>query len=305
MLLLIPFAYGEKIEIDIPFESHGYNCTLYDTVDNLTFECIFEGKIQTFTLEDLKKFESVLTEEQIDKAIQDIEQKEIKKIEDSKITENDKLLIKLKQKYAKQSINNEDLVLLFMIKELDLCYQGLGRSAVAQDYREFDISKYEDYKNNHVSIEGKLGEIAKNMEECRAQQVLENKVFSEKYNNLAVGKNDITFSLLEHYKGVQAIPYDKINSNNHNIDMRVICDSNQHSQPYKNLMNCPKPIYDGDSSPKNNGFITYYSKSLESYGEFMVEYGNKKATFDDKQIEADKAEIIKEKILQENFWYYR
>ncbi len=87
--------------------------------------------------------------------------------------------------------------------------------------------------------------------------------------------------------------------------MRVICDSNQHSQPYKNLMGCPKPIYDGDSSPKNNGFITYHSKSLESYVEFMVEYGNKKATFDDKQIEADKAEIIKEKILQENFWYYR
>jgi len=306
-LLLIPFAYAEKVEIDIPFESHGYSCSLVDSTEELTYTCIFQGNIQTFTLEDLKKFEAILTQEEINQAIETIEKLELEKIQEESITENDRLILHLEQKTMSNYYTTEELVLLHMLYELEMCYQGLGRSAVTQDYREFEISNYINYKNNHVEIKvgQKLGDLAMNMEECYAQQKLENMVFSEQYNNMVVGENDITFSLLDHYQGLQAVPYDKLKSTDNKIDMSAICDSNQHSRQYKDLMNCPKPQYDGYTLDKTNGVVTYYSSTLEKHGNFMKDYGNLKATNEDKKQEADKASIILEKILKENKWYYR
>lgn len=305
VLILIPIANAEEITINIPFDSHGYNCELVDTSEELRYTCIFEGNVRTLTLDELKKFEAILTEEEINEAIETIEKLELQKIEQSKITENDRLILKLEKKVNGGWYDTNELVLLHMLYDLEMCYQGLGRSAVTQDYREFEISNYINYKNNHVEIKNKLGELAKSMEECYAQQKLEYIVFSEQYNNMAVGENDVNFSLLEHFEGVQAVPFEKYTSTSKEIDMSVICDNNQHSQQYKNLMNCPKPVYDGDMTDKTNGFITYYSSALQKHGEFMQEYGSLKATQSDKQEEELKASKILEEILKENSWYYR
>lgn len=307
-LLLIPFAYAEKAEIDVPFNYHGFSCELVDNTEELTYTCIFQGNIQSFTIEDLKKFEAILTEEEINEAIETIEKLELEKIQEENITENDRLIAHLEKKvYQSQWYDTEELVLLHMLYDLEMCYQGIGRSAIIQDYREFEISNYINYKNNHVEIKAgsKLGELAKNMEECYAQQKLENMVLSQAYANKIHGEKDITFSLLEHYKGLKALPFDELTSTTNEIDMSVICDSNQHSQNYKNLMNCPKPVYDGYTLDKTNGVIIYYSHALEKYQKFMNGYGNKLATSEDKKLEADRASMIVQEMLEENPWYYR
>ncbi len=305
VLFLIPFAYAEKITIDVPFESHGFNCHLVDNSQELKYTCVFEGSVRTLTLDELKKFESILTEDQINEAIETINKLELEEIEKNAITENDKLILQLEKKINGGWYDTNELVLLHMLYDLDLCYQGLNRSAVIQEYREFEISNYVNYKNNHVEIKNKLGDIALSMEECLAQQKLENIVLSQQYENIVVNEDDITFSLLEHYKGLKALPYEELTSNDKSIDMSVICDSNQHSQQYKNLMGCPEPVYDGDMTDKTNGFITYYSSALQNHGEFMINYGNVKATTEDKEKEEEKASIVLEEILKENSWYYR
>jgi len=134
---------------------------------------------------------------------------------------------------------------------------------------------------------------------------VENQILSEKYNSLSKFNNNPTFSLLDHYQGLSALPFDKLTATTTDIDMSAICDNHQFTRSYKDVMGCEPIKYDGFTYPDGNGFISYYSPVLEEYTFFMQDYGNKQATTHDKQIQSDKAEIIKEKILQENLWYYK
>jgi hypothetical protein len=302
-ILLIPFASAEKITIDVPFDSHGTNCFITDNVNELLYTCIFEGNIQTFTQEDLKIFESVLTENQVDEIIQQLEQEELKAITESKITPNDKLILKLEQKRDNGNIDSQDIVLLQMIKELELCSQGVGRSSVIQEYNEFDISNYASYQFNHIKVEGMIGELVKNIEICKAQNVLETQILSQQYNSISVFNDNPTFSLLEHYQGLSALPFDKLTATTTDIDMSAICDNHQFTRSYKDIMGCESIKYDGFTYPKGNGFISYYSPILEEYTFFMQDYGDKQATEKAKQIQADKAGLIAREMIESNhFW---
>jgi hypothetical protein len=302
-ILLIPFVYAEKVEIDVPFDQHGYNCTILDTINELTYTCIFEGNIQTFTIQDLKEFESILTQEQIDKAIKDIEKAELIKLEESKITPNDKLILKLEQKRDNKLIDSQEIVLLQMIKELELCYQGLGRSSVIQEYNEFDVSNYSSYQFNHIEVKGKIGELVKNIEICKAQNTLENQILSQQYYSISKFNDNPTFSLLDHYQGVQALPFEKLTQTTTDIDMSAICDNYQFTRSYKDVMGCAPIKYDGFTYPDGNGFISYYSPVLEEYTFFMQDYGDKQATEKSKQIESDKAYKIARELIEDNhFW---
>jgi hypothetical protein len=190
-----------------------------------------------------------------------------------------------------------------MIKELELCYQGLGRSSVIQEYNEFEISNYLNYQFNHIEVKGKIGELVKNIEICKAQNTLENKILSEKYNSLSKFNNNPTFSLLEHYQGLSALPFDKLTATTTDIDMSAICDNHQFTRSYKDIMGCAPIIYDGFTYPDGNGFISYYSPVLEEYTFFMQDYGDKQATEKAKQIQADKAELVVREIIESNnFW---
>jgi hypothetical protein len=307
-ILLIPFVYAEKVEIDVPFDQHGYNCTILDTVNELTYTCIFEGNIQTFTLQDLKEFESILTDKQIDEIIESLNQEKLKQIEieKAKLTPNEQLIYSLEQKRDNGGISSQDIILLHMIKELELCYQGLGRSEAIQTYNEFEITNYLNYKFNHIEVVGKIGNIVKQMEVCKAQHTLENKTLSQRYQNLVVNSEDIQFNHRDQFKGISAIPFEKFTATSTEIDMSAICDNNQQTRQYKDMMGCGNPIiYDGYTLDKSDGVINYYSSSMEKYQTFMKDYGNIQATAQDKQIEIDKATVIKEKLLQENTWYYK
>ena len=94
--------------------------------------------------------------------------------------------------------------------------------------------------------------------------------------------------------------------------MSLICDSNQHHAHYKEQFGC-KVLYDGidEETIKSqnelrfgtDGKMNYQSQALNDYMDFMNQYGNKHATIQDKQIQADIAKPIAQKMLEDNHFY--
>ena len=57
----VTFAYAETSTVEVPFDSHGQSCW-YDEI-SIEYHCTWQGIRDTFTIEDLKEFKSVLSEE--------------------------------------------------------------------------------------------------------------------------------------------------------------------------------------------------------------------------------------------------
>ena len=313
-LLLINSAgmvQAEKATIDVPFDSVGTSCW-YDEV-KIEYHCKWEGMIQVFTLEDLKEYQDVLSNEIYDQEIEKLNQKALEEIaaEKAKLTPNEKIIAAIELKLDRGIATASDSVLRNLLLDLDKCYQGMDRTAAIQTYREFEISGFKQLESNNVKIKGLLGKIALSIQECEAQK----EVFklSVGYENMLTGEDDYQFSLQDKFtKDIQAVNYDKLHSTNKEIDRSAICDNNQFADTQKAHFGC-MVLYDGmdeDSIRLENekrfgtdGKMNYQSQVLDDYMEFMSNYGNNQATINDKKAQELIAEPISNQWKEDHRFY--
>ena len=313
-LLLINGAgmvQAEKATIEVPFDSVGTSCW-YDEI-NIEYHCTWEGMKRIFTIEDLKEYQDVLSNEIYDQEIEKLNQKALEEIaaEKAKLTPNEKIIAAIEVKLDRGIATASDSVLRNLLLDLDKCYQGMDRTAAIQTYREFEISGFKQLESNNVEIKGLLGKIALSIQECKAQK----EVFklAVGYENMLTGEDDYQFSLQDKFtKDIQAVNYGKLTSTTLEIDRSAICNNNQFADTQKAHFGC-MVLYDGmdeDSIRLENekrfgtdGKINYQSQVLDDYMDFLNNYGNKHATAQDKQIQADIAEPIAQKMLDDNHFY--
>ena len=314
-LLLINSAgmiQAEKAVIEVPFESHGTSCW-YDEI-KIQYHCTWEGVVEVFTLEDLQEFKDILSKKTYEQEIEKLNQRALEEIaaEKAKLTEYEKIIIEIERKLDKGIADSNDATLRNLLNDLETCQQGMDqRTSHIQTAREFEISGFKHLTSNNVEIKGLLGEIAMSIQECKAQK----EVFklSVGYENMLTGKDDYQFSLQDKFTpDIQSIPFEKFTRTTLEINRSLICDSNQHNQQYKKQFGC-LILYDGmdeDSIRLENekrfgtdGKISYQSQLLTDYQTFMKEYGNIRATVQDKQIQADIAEPISNEWKENNHFY--
>ena len=302
---------AEKATIDVPFDSVGTSCW-YDEV-KIEYHCTWEGMNQVFTVEDLMEYKSVLSNELYDQEIERLNNEALEQIalEREKLTPNEKIIADIGLKLDRGIATASDSVLRNLLLDLDKCYQGMDRTAAIQTYREFEISGFKQIESNNVKIEGLLGKIALSIQECKAQK----EVFklAVGYENFLTGNDDYQFSLQDKFtKDIQAVNYDKLHSTTREIDRSAICNNNQFADTQKAHFGC-MVLYDGmdeDSIRLENeirfgtdGKMNYQSQVLDDYMQFMSNYGNKYATAQDKQIQADIAEPIANEWKKSNNFY--
>tara|TARA_B110000263_G_C15283258_1_gene499445 strand:+ start:772 stop:1758 length:987 start_codon:yes stop_codon:yes gene_type:complete len=313
-LLLINGAgmvQAEKATIDVPFDSVGTSCW-YDEV-KIEYHCTWEGMIQVFTLEDLKEYQDVLSNEIYDQEIEKLNQKALEEIaaEKAKLTPNEKIIAAIEVKLDRGVATASDSVLRNLLLDLDKCYQGMDRTAAIQTYREFEISGFKQLEANNVKIDGLLGKIAMSIQECKAQK----EVFklAVGYENMLTGEDDYQFSLQDKFTpDIQSIPFEKFTRTTLEIDRSAICKDSQHHDQYKEQFGC-KVLYNGIDEAEikrqneirfgTDGIVKYQSQLLTDYNKFMSEYGNKHATAQDKQIQADIAEPIANEWKKDHNFY--
>jgi hypothetical protein len=312
LVVAIPFAYGEKSTVDVPFISHGQSCS-FDEIA-VEYHCVWQGNPPSpMTIEELEKFKGGIHDRIIDEAIAKLEADALEEIAIDKaiLTPTEKLIEKLEIKYAKGDMGVSDIVLLKMLYELDTCRQGMdNRTLHIQSPREFEISLANDYLYNHVNYDNKLGDLVKAIEECKGQQFIYKA--SVGYENMVGGEDDVQFDHRASLVGVQAVPFDKFTTTSSNIDMSAICDNHQFSDQHKAQAGCVV-LYDGKTAEQirleniqrfgNSGLIGYESKVLDDYDEFMISYGNIIATVEDRQVQADIAEPIARELIEDNMFY--
>jgi hypothetical protein len=314
LLLLIPgVVYAEESIVQVPFDYHGQSCTFNEIA--VEYQCIWQGKPDPITIEELESFKGGLHDRLIDEAIAKLESQALEEIaiQQAILTPTERLIESLEKKYTKGDISGPDLVLLQMLYELDTCRQGMdNRTLHIQSPREFEISLADDYLYNHVSYEHKLGDLVKSIEECKGQQHIYKA--SVGYANMVGGEDDVWYDHRSLYEGVQAIPYDKFMATSNEIDMSTICDNHQFSDQHKAQAGC-QVLYDGKSAEQikrenklmfgTDGMVQYQSETLDRYNEFMSTYGNIEATIQDKKIQAELVKPIVEELLEDNLFYQK
>jgi len=292
-------VYAETSTVEVPFDSHGQSCTFNEI--SVEYHCIWQGIRDVFTIEDLKEFKSVLSQERYDQEIQKLNEAALAEIavEQAKLTPNELTIQKIEDKLDRGVATAADSVLMNLLKELNTCKQGMDkRTQHFQTAREFEISDFQLWSVNNVKYDGVLGEIAMAIEECEAQ---------EQVYKLGVGYQNFVFggkqySLADKFTPeIQAIPYSQWTETNSGINKSLICDSNAHSQQYKQQFGC-LILYDGldaESIKAQNelrfgtdGVMNYQSQVLDDYNEFLNTYGNVHATIEDKKVEETIAEPI-------------
>ena len=303
---------AEKATIDVPFDSVGTSCW-YDQI-KIEYHCTWQGVVEIFTLEDLQEFKDILSKKTYDQEIEKLNKKALEEIsqEKAKLTEYEKIIIEIERKLDKGIADASDATLRNLLNELETCQQGMDQRTIhIQTSREFEISGFKNLITNNVKIEGLLGKIALSIQECKAQKEVFKK--SVGYENFLTGKDDIQYSLSQKYtENIQSIPFDKFKQTTTNIDRSLICDSNQHNTQYKKDFGC-LVLYDGKTAEEihlenrktfgDSGIIKYESPLLDKYNEFMKQYGNKKATLQDRQLQADMAEPISNEWKENNYFY--
>jgi hypothetical protein len=305
-------AYGETSVVEVPFDSHGMSCYLDEL--EVEYHCTWQGiPTEPMTVEELEEFKGGIHDRIIDEAIAKLEAEALEEIavQQAILTPTEKLIESLEEKYAKGKISPSDLVLLKMLYELDTCRQGMdNRTIHIQSPREFEISLANDYLFNHVNYESKLGNLVKSIEECKGQQHIYKASIG--YEHMVGGEADVQFDHRAQFEGISAIPYEKFTATSNEIDMSAICDNHQFSDQHKAQAGC-EVLYDGKTSEQikrenelrfgNSGVIGYQSKVLDNYFEFLNNYGNRQATTQDKQIQADITEPIARKMIEGNPFY--
>ena len=312
LMITLPLAYAETSTVEVPFDSHGQSCN-FDEIA-VEYHCTWQGIIDKFTVEDLKQYKSILPQDIYDKEIQRLNEEALAEIaiEKAKLSPNELTIQKIEDKLDRGIATASESVLMNLLKQLDTCKQGMDtNTAPFQTAREVTKSSWDKWSYNNVQYKGQVGEIVLAIEECRAQV----HVFKAGvgYQNFPTGADDYQFSLQDVYtRDIQAIPYSQWTETNSGINSSLICDSNQHSQQYKQQFGCVI-LYDGldaESIKAQNelrfgtdGVINYQSKVLDNYMKFIDTYGNQQATTEDKKVQEDIAFPIAEAWKANNNFY--
>ena len=304
----VTFAYAEEPGwvteeslVVVPFDYHGQSCWLESET---TYQCVWEGYIEPFTVEDLEQFKHALSDEVYAEELAKLQAEEIVIVKVPKLTEHEQKVQALEDKLIKGVATVDDSVLYHLLTQLDTCQQGMdSRTAPFQNAREFTVSEYTQWTINHVEYKQEIGKLVKAIEECEAQQVIYK--LSVGYENMPTGEDDYQYSLLVELEGVQALDFELYNKNSKRIDMNGICDNNQYTWSNKIMMGCEDTrVYDGTTHKGTSGTIKYFSQIMGEYNEYL-QNNNKYATVEDKHSQELIAQPIAQEILESNLWYDR
>ena len=288
------YTYAEESTVQVPFISHGQSCT-FDEIA-IEYQCVWQGIRDVFTIEDLKEFKSILSNEIYDQELARLNEEALAEIaiEQAKLTPNEVIIQEIERKLNKGIATASDSVLMHLLQDLDTCQQGMDdRTVHIQTAREFEISGFKNLVANNVKADGLLGKISLAIQECKAQEV----VYAQSvgYANMETGEDDRQFSLADYYTyDVQAIPFDQYTRTTTEIDRSAICDNNQFANTQKAQFGC-EVLYDGKTVAEierenelrfgTDGMIGYQSELLDNYHGFLETYGGREATDQDKKIE--------------------
>ena len=305
-------VYAETSTVEVPFDSHGQSCN-FDEIA-VEYHCVWQGIVEEFTIDDLIQYKDLISEQRYDQEIKRLNEIALAElaVEKAKLTPNERVIQEIERKLDRGIATAKDSVLMNLLKDLDTCQQGMdSRTDAIQTAREFEISDFNLWSVNNVKYDGKLGEIVKAIEECRAQK----EVFklAVGYENMLTGEDDYQFSLQDKFTNdIQSIPYDQYTRTTTSIDRSAICDNNQFADTQKAQFGC-EVLYDGktvaDIERENeirfgtDGSINYQSKSLDDYNDFLDTYGNKYATVDDKKAQEAISEPIARAMIENNAFY--
>ena len=302
-MVSIPMIYAEESVVQVPFDFHGQSCWLES---DTTYQCIWQGEIDPFSLEDLEKYAHVLTEEQYAEeyakltAVPEVVEPVIE------LTPLEQKIQVLEDKLDRGVADVDDSVLYHLLTQLDTCQQGMdSRTAPFQNAREFTISEYNQWNVNNVEYKQEIGKLVKAIEECEAQYVLAYQVVGAGYMNMPTGEDDVQYSLLTELEGIQALDFELYTKNSKRIDMNGICDNNQYTWSNKIMMGCEDTrVYDGITHKGTSGKITYFSGTIGEYNEYL-QNNFRYATTDDKKAQELIAEPVLQEMLEENPWHDR
>jgi len=298
---LTSYVYAEEAVVQVPFDYHGQQCTFNEVA--IEYQCTWQGTYDTFTITDLEEYKHLLSEEVYEEELARLTESLIVEEYIPELTADEKTIQKLELKLEDGTMKTPDAVLLQMLRTLDECQQGLDNSSAIQTERTFVISQYDHLEVFNVQVTGQLGELSLAIEECKAQQVLENQILTVAYKHFEDANRAGNFDHLGMLEGVSAIPFAQYTKSDFKVDIRVICNGHQYADTYKIQMGCDPPQYDGFTYPDGNGFISYYSPIIEEYTFFMQDYGNIQATLHDKQVQANIAEPIARDLIEDNLFY--
>jgi hypothetical protein len=304
-------VYAETATVEVPFDSHGQSCSFDELA--VEFHCVWQGMIPDPTFESMQEIRDLISAERYDQEIQKLNEQALAEIavEKAKLTPNEKTIQEIEEKLARGIATATDSVYMNLLKELNTCKQGMDRqTAPFQEAREFEISEFNLWQVNNVKVDGHMGELVLAVEECRGQQKLL-KVVGEGYSNMPTGDDDVQYSLLVEYEGIQALNFEDHTATHRNIDRSLICGNNQFPLTHQAQFGC-EVLYDGKTAEQikaenelrfgTDGKIGYQSEALDRYHAFMEQYGNKYATVEDKANAEKLAEpIAKEMIMNNNF----
>ena len=300
----VTFAYAEESVVQVPFDYHGQSCWLESAT---SYQCVWEGEVEPFSLEDLEKYAHVLTEEQYAEELAKLTAVPEPEVVVDDRTPEEKLIEKLQKKMFKGEATATEATHLRLLKQLDECQRGLGNSAEIQDRTSFVISEFEHGKYNNIEIKGQVGDLLMAIQECQAQNTLEYYVLSEADGNFArADALDIgNFDQLAAWEGIQAIDFELYTKNSDRYDLDPICDSHLYADKHKVLLGCEDVYeYEGKTNVNPKGYITYYSQANTEYQQYLME-NNRYATTEDKRIQEQIAQPVLEEMLEDNLWYDR
>ena len=298
----VTFAYAEESTVQVPFDYHGQSCWLESAT---TYQCVWEGVIVPFSIEDLEQYHDVLTPEQYAEELAKLTAVPEPEVVVDDRTPEEKLIEKLQKKLFKGEADATEATHLRLLKQLDECQRGLGNSAAIQDRTSFIVSEFTYGKYNNIEIKGQVGDLLMAIQECQAQNTLEHYVLSEEYSNMANGEEDVFYDHYGAWKGIQAIDYELYTKNSDRYDLSPICNSHLYADTHKVLLGCEDVYeYKGETNINPKGYITYYSQANTEYQKYLME-NSRYATVEDKQKQAELAAPILQEMLEQNTWYGR
>ena len=307
------YAYAEESIVQVPFTSHGQSCT-FDEIA-VEYQCVWQGVRDVFTIEDLKEYKSILSEQTYDRELARLTEEALAEIEveQARLTPLELKIQKLGDKLDRGVADTNDSVLYHLLKQLDTCTQGMDKTtAVFQAPREITMSSFDKWTYNHIEYKGEIGYIVKAIEECRAQTTLLS-VVGASYQNMLTGDDDYQFSLQDKFTpDIQAVPFDKYTGTTMDINRSAICDNNQFADTQKMQFGC-EVLYDGKTVAEierenqirfgTDGKINYQSQVLDDFTDFKETYGNYHATTEDKKAQELISEPIARAMIESNAFY--
>jgi len=298
----VTFAHAEESVVQVPFDYHGQSCWLESAT---TYQCVWEGEVEPFSLEDLEKYAHILTEEQYAEEYAKLTaEPTVVEFVDER-TPEEKLVEELQLKLYRGEADATEATHLRLLKQLDECQRGLGNSAAVQDRTSFVVSEFTHGKYNNIEIRGQVGDLLLAIQECQAQNTLEHYVLSAADGNMVNGEDDVFYDHYGAWDGIQAIDFELYTKNSDRLDLDPICDSHLFADTHKVQMGCEDVYeYEGKTNVNPKGYITYYSQANTEYQKYLME-NTRYATTEDKRVQEQIAQPILQEMLEDNIWYNR